>query len=57
MYVMMNAIVLSIYPGSDMTPVFHKYLFDLGKHIHKKHKKQEVEGSRTDEYWVVEHPN
>jgi hypothetical protein len=56
MYVMMNAIMLSIYPGSGMTPFFHKYLFDLGKHIHKK-KKKEVEGSRTDECWVVEHPN
>ena len=39
MYVMINAIMLSIYPGSDMTPFFHKYLFDLGKHIHKKTQK------------------
>ena len=35
-YIMMNAIMLSIYPGSDMTPVVHKHLFDLGKHIHRK---------------------
>ena len=31
--------MLSIYPGSDMTPIFHKYLFELGKHIHKKTQK------------------
>jgi len=54
---MINAIMLSIYPGSDMTTVFHKHLFDLGKCIHRKTQKTEVEGSRTDKCWIVELPS
>jgi len=40
--------MLSINPGSDMTPVVHKHLFDLGKYIHRKTRKTEIEGSRAD---------
>ena len=52
---MMNAIMLSLYPGSDITPVIHKYMFDDGKYIHRKTRKTEVEGSRTDNFWIIEH--
>jgi hypothetical protein len=54
MYVMMNEIMLSIYPGADMISVVHKYLFEMGKYIHRKIRKTEVEGSSTNTFWIVE---
>jgi len=57
MYVMINAIMLSKYPGADMIPVVHKHLFELGKYIHRKTRKTEVEGSSTDTFWIVEQTN
>jgi hypothetical protein len=54
MHVMMNEIILSIYPGADTISVVHKHLFDMGKYIQRNIRKTEVEGSSTDTFWIVE---
>ena len=54
MYVMMNEIMLSIYPGADMISVVHKHLFDMDKYIHRNIRKTEVEGLSTNTFWIVE---
>ena len=54
-YVMMIAIMLSIYPSSDMTPVVHKHLFSLRKYIQENTKKTDVEGLSIDIFLIVDH--